>query len=186
MKNNDLIGIFGPIVAFSGVLVSIFINRSWWSFTNNAISDMGRLGQPNNYVLDLSLIVGGALMFYFAISIRRNMPNIISYIGEYLFVISLFFLILIGAFPEGTYMHGIVSRAFFYLGTVALLIMGSGLIMGKEVHYGLTIVLTMIIAVILGLITLSMFSGIAIPELVGGLTISFSYYTLLWRDVQHK
>ncbi|WP_367884320.1 hypothetical protein [Thermococcus sp. JCM 11816] len=47
MKRSQLwAGLIAPLVAYSGILTAIYVNRSWWRLTDNAISDLGKLGLP--------------------------------------------------------------------------------------------------------------------------------------------
>ncbi len=178
MKFWKICGIAGPLIAFFGIAVAVWINRDWWSITDNAISDLGRLGLEYNYVLNLSLIISGLITLYSSFYVVRNLKDYISMSGMILFVLSLIGLTLIGIFPEGTSLHGVVSYIFFYGGTFAMLIGGIGLSIQK-IRVGWIIVSIIIVEIVLAEISLGIFRGVAIPELIAALGIVSSYYLIL-------
>ncbi len=178
MKRIALSGFLGPLIAFMGIGIAIFINRDWWSLTDNAISDMGRIGLAYNFVLNLSLILSALVTIPSAVWMGRERKELLVRVGVLFFIVALVGLLLIGVFPEGTSPHGVVSYFFFYGGTIAMFIAGLGLAMGKRV-YGYSIITVVVIEGILAHIALATFPGVAIAELIAAIGIVSSYYLLL-------
>ena len=180
VKHYITAGFAGPIISFTGIFIAVLINRDWWTLTDNAISDLGKLGLQYNYVLNLSLIVGGAVTFYSTWFMKDRMQSAISKIGFYFFMITIFSLSLIGIFPEGTAPHGTVSKIFFYGGTLALLIVAVGIFYEGEKKIGLIMTGMLLTEIYLGEFSLLLFKGIAISELIAAIGIVSSYYLLLY------
>ncbi|WP_297552281.1 DUF998 domain-containing protein, partial [Thermococcus sp.] len=123
-KSQLLAGIFAPIVALTGIGTAILINRSWWRLTDNAISDLGKLGLPHNWVLNVSLIVSAIMAIYYAVGLVGEVSNTIEKLGVGVLIVGLAFLALIGLFPEGTSPHYYVSWGFFVFSSLGFLITG--------------------------------------------------------------
>ncbi len=168
MKRSQLLaGIFAPIIALAGIGTAIFINRSWWRLTDNAISDLGKLGLPYNWVLNVSLIVSAVLAGYYSLGLLKEASNTVEKLGIGLFLTGIFFLALIGIFPEGTGPHYYVSWGFFIFASLGFLITGIG--MGLSGEKGLAVFSVAIFAVgwALALWAKNRFPGIAPAEFVG-------------------
>jgi hypothetical membrane protein len=182
MKRSQLwAGLVAPIVAYSGILTAIYVNRSWWKLTDNAISDLGKLGLPHNWLLNVPLVVTAVLGAYYALGLLEEVRNSVEKAGIWVFVIGLVFLALIGIFPEGTSPHYYVSWGFFLTAGFGLLIagVGIGLSRNREVLY-FTVAL-FIIAWALAFWAMRTFKGVAIPEFIGALAVTVWHYVLLFK-----
>ncbi len=181
MKKEIILGYVGPLIAIIGIAISAIINRSWWSLTNNAISDMGAVGVPYNYVLNISFMISSVVtMSSIGICIKEENKKIIK-LALGLFALSILNLFLIGTFPEGTEFHGFVSKMFFYVGTISLLTAGLGMAYFR-IKEGYIIITIILIEILLGEMALHYFRGIAIAEIIAAIGIIASYYIYL----QHK
>ncbi len=174
-------GFLGPIISFAGIGAAIYIHRDWWRVTQNAISDLGAVGVPHNYVLNLSLITGGILAMVGAIFLLREMNGRITKTGTEIFVISLAFLTMIGLFPEKTPPHGFVSHMFFYLGIIGLQVAGCGGYWEGEFSKGASaaMVLITMLGASAAVVALAIFPGIAVAEFIGAGTIIGAYFIAL-------
>ena len=178
MKKEIILGYFGPLIAIIGIATSAIINRSWWSLTNNAISDMGAVGVPYNYVLNVSFMISSVVTITsIGICIKEEDKKIIK-LALGLFALSILNLFLIGTFPEGTKFHGFVSKMFFYIGTLSLLTAGLGMAYFK-IKEGFIIIAIILIEILLGEMALHCFRGIAIAEIIAAIGITASYYIYL-------
>jgi len=174
-------GIIGPLIAFVGIALAIFVNRDWWSLTNNAISDLGHINREYNYILNISLMLSATVTFpsiiYYAKSALENRKFVLLS-GLILFAMAIVGLFLIGVFPEGSSLHGKVSYFFFYGGTFSMLIIGIGLGVEKCL-LGHIIVIIIIVEIILAEYALMVFNGVAISEFIAAISIVSSYYLYL-------
>ncbi len=187
MKKYIITGFLGPIIAFSGIIAAAVINRDWWSITDNAISDMGHVGLPYNYVLNISLIIAGILTFHSTWFLKDRMKSHVSKGGFYFFMFAIACLALIGVFPEGTKLHGPVSYTFFYGGTIALLIVGSGIFFEGEKKIGATMIGIILVEIALAEWAQFAFKGVAISEIIAALGIVSSYYlTIYTRGIKEQ
>jgi len=169
-------GVISPILAFSCIIVAIltYPNFSW---TNNALSDLGIVTGLTASIFNFGLLASGLLAFIFSVFglLAYFRRNIIGKIGSLVFAAATIALMAIGIFNE-TFKptHYIVSVGFFTLAPVALLILIGGFYLCKDRK---TIVFTIFIAVIAAVVwivqlLLRSFPNVAIPEFVSGLAFS--------------
>ena len=153
-------GILLPATVFMCIGFAI-ANSPWFSWTHNALSDLGAEG-VSAFFFNSGMILGGVLAFVFSLGLMKILSN---RTGAYILSLSSLALIGIGVFPE-TIMtpHFITSAAFFVLLTVSLLIIGLTIKQDKfERNMGGLAILFGIFA-ISSIILLLPFDGIAIPE----------------------
>lgn len=174
-------GLITPLVAYSGILTAIYVNRSWWRLTDNAISDLGKIGLPNNWLLNAPLVITAALGMYYALGLLEEVRNSVEKAGIWVFVIGLAFLALIGIFPEGTSPHYYVSWGFFLTAGFGLLIAGVGIGLAGEKKMLYFTVTLFALAWVLALWAMRTFKGVAIPEFIGALAVTVWHYVLLFK-----
>ncbi|WP_297469691.1 DUF998 domain-containing protein [Thermococcus sp.] len=180
-KSQLYAGILAPIVALSGIGVGVFLNRSWWQLTENAISDLGRLGLRYNWVLNVSLVISAVLAIYYAIGLLGEVRSLIEKAGIVIFIVGLGFLALIGIFPEGTSTHYYVSWGFFVFSSLGLLIAGIGMGLSGEKGLAVFTVALFITGWVLATWARNHFAGVAPAEFVGVFGIVAWHYTLIWK-----
>lgn len=101
MKRSQLwAGLIAPLVAYSGILTAIYVNRSWWRLTDNAISDLGKLGLPNNWLLNVPLVITAVLAIYYALGVLDMARNSVEKAGIWVLIAGFVFLALIGIFQR--------------------------------------------------------------------------------------
>jgi len=180
MKRNQLLaGILAPVVALTGIGVAIFINRSWWTLTGNAISDLGRVGLPHNWVLNTAFVISALLGIYYAVGLLGESRNRIEKAGICIFAVGLGFLAMIGIFPEGTGPHYYVSWAFFITASIGFLITGVGFWAAGERNAFLFTSALFVTGWCLALWAHGHFKGVAVAEFIGAFTISLWYYATM-------
>ncbi len=179
-----LAGLVAPIVAFSGIGVAVYINRSWWHLTENAISDLGRVGLPHNYVLNVSFVVASALMIYCFSGWEPK--NAVEKVGIITFSVGVAFLALIGMFPEGTTPHYYVSWGFFLISSVGIVVAGVG--MGASEERGMAIFSISLFVILWGMAIWAMksFRGVAPAELIGSVGLMAWYYVAMALKLKAK
>ena len=169
-------GIIAPIIAFTCILLAI-ASYSQFSWTNNALSDLGIISGLTGPLFNLGLLASGLLAFSFAIfGLFNYLGKIwVGKIGSSFFAAATLSLICIGIFNENfSPTHYLVSVAFFVLVPISLFIVTS--VFWLNHHRGMAIFTFLIaIAVVLPWLLLFTFNyvpNVAIPEFLSGLAVS--------------
>ncbi len=114
----DLIFYITTMMLFlAGVLLSIYLNP-WFSFTKNALSDLGNPKRTSfYYIFNYTLMVSGTLFTIYMFGFfRKYRPKTALLLG-----LASFFLVLVGYFHEGYKgTHFVVSLLFFFNGITGL------------------------------------------------------------------
>ena len=174
-------GLLSPLIGLGGVLTAIIINRSWWSITDNAISDMGRVGLRHNWVMNSALIIAAILGIYYASGLLMELKSSLQKLGAGIFILGLFSLMAIGLFPEGTSPHYYVSWAFFVMAGLGMLITGIGFYMKGDRNFGAFTAALFVIAWFLAATAMKTFRGVAVSEFIGIFGIVIWHYALFMR-----
>ncbi len=168
------IAVFLPIIFLAGLVIALSRNP-WFSFTNNALSDMGSLKNPERWYFNGFLMAFTVVGFIAAFGALKNGLS-------YLMPLAMVFLFLVGVFPEELPYHTPSAVLFYVLALADIAIVGiklgrSGAFVGYL--WSLTAVLTFFL--MLYLLKGRVFKGLAIPEMVGAITILgwFVYVGLL-------
>ena len=176
-RTGVLAGAAAPLTSFVFIAAAI-LTHPWFSFSANALSDLGALGVRDNWIFCAGLILSGllALLFsYYLLSISDGMGE---KAGSSLFFAASVFLALIGIFPEGTAPHFAISLSFYILGAASIAVFGTVLIIEKNGIYGSISLLILISAFCMVLIP--KWSAIAIPETIGASAISAWVYLMIY------
>jgi hypothetical membrane protein len=170
-----------PIIFIVGLLI-VLSRNPWFSFTGNALSDMGSVRNPVNYYFNGFLMVFAVIGFIAAIGALRNGLS-------YLMPLAMVFLFLVGVFPEEYAPHAPVAVSFYVLALVDITIIGLKLGRnGMSAGYIWSVLAVLAFALMLYLVKARVFKGLAIPELVGAATILawFVYIGLLQLEVRRN
>ncbi len=175
-----LFGILSPIIAFLFISISILVHP-WFSFADNALSELGAVNTPYNIIFNFGLVLAGSTGLIFTLGLSKLLQSRLENIGGLLFGGGTFFLIMIGVFPMGTSPHFIVSVIFYTLCTLGMIIIGTGKILRKSERiwgiFTLSIVILGLISVVL-LTTIPYDLGAAIPEIIGA--IVFAEFSIIF------
>ena len=191
MKRYEYVGLIAPWVGIIGIFIAIAFNTSWWSLTNNAISDLGNIKRPwvnHPYILNTTLMLAGAMVTYYLVNLFRDMQELIGKIGCIIFLLGGISLFLIGVFPEeasilGFEPHYYVSWGFFLLAGFGILIIGICALLRNAKGFGIFSLLLFILTWILAYYELHAFKGVAIAEFTGVLSFSlWLYVATLWKE----
>lgn len=174
-------GILAPIVAWVFITISILINP-WFRWADNALSDLGTVGRPYNFVYNSGLIIAGALFLVFLSGLSRQMTRKPSRIGIIFWYLCGISLILVGVFPDGDPfdIHVPVSLSFFVCGALAYGILGFDFLFERSERVFGVLMLSIIglsVLVYLLLMTIPM-EGVAIHEAV--YAIAFSEFSIIF------
>ncbi|WP_297534475.1 DUF998 domain-containing protein [Thermococcus sp.] len=167
-----------PIIFIVGLAIIIHANP-WFSFTNNALSDMGSLKNPNRGLFN------GFLMFFAVVAM---VPSVVAFKHglSYLMPFALVFLFLVGVFPEETPYHTPSAVLFYVLALADIALVGIKLGRKNPVNYFWSVLSVVVFLTMLYLIRARVFKGLAIPELIGAFFILawFVYIGILLRGLK--
>lgn len=168
------LGVSFPIIFTVGVLI-VLSQNPWFSFTDNALSDMGSIKNPVNYYFNGFIMLLAVLGFITSIGAFKNGLS-------YLMPIAMVFLFLVGVFPEEYAPHGPSAILFYVLALADIAVIGIKLGRnGVSVGHAWSLLAVMTFALMVYLVKARVFKGLAVPELVGAATILawFVYIGLL-------
>lgn len=175
IRLSGIMGIIAPIIAFTCILLSI-ASYPPFSWTNNALSDLGIKGGITAPLFNGGLMISGILALIFAAGLLK-LPNksIVGKIGVLVFALAALALITGGVFPENAKpMHYYASVAFFVFFLIAMLVIACSSLYAKSVKTGLFTLTVAIIAAAPWAIEFSVriVLGIAIPEAISAVVAS--------------
>jgi hypothetical membrane protein len=169
-------GMLAPVVAFICILSAIATYPTF-SWTNNALSDLGVVEGITAELFNFGLFASGLLAFNFAVfglfSYLRKSPA--GKIGSVVFAAATLALIAISVFNEHySPTHYVVSVAFFTLAPIALFTLAAGFLL---CHMRKIAVFTVVVGIAATLPWLLLFAvnyvpNVAIPEFLSGIAIS--------------
>jgi hypothetical membrane protein len=183
-------GIVAPIVAFVCILTAI-ASYPTFSWTNNALSDLGVIPGITASLFNFGLLASGILAFNFAIFglFTYFGKSWVGKIGSVVFAAATLALIAISVFNEHfSPTHYLVSVAFFTLAPIALFILTVGFwlcrmrgLAGFTVAVGIAAALPWLL-----LFGYNYVPNVAIPEFLSGLAVSAWVIVLGIRMLRSK
>jgi hypothetical membrane protein len=169
-------GIIAPIIAFVCILTAI-TSYPTFSWTNNALSDLGVVSDLTALLFNFGLFISGVLAFNFSIFGLFNYfrKSWVGKIGSIVFGAATIALIAISVFNENfSPTHYLVSVAFFTLAPIALFILTFGFWLSHQrgmaaftVAIGVAAALPWILLFIFNYVP-----NVAIPEFLSALVVS--------------
>ncbi|HZY41337.1 MAG TPA: DUF998 domain-containing protein [Anaerolineae bacterium] len=157
-------GLLTPIITLTLIFVSIRLSP-WFSWHDNALSDMGVSTTPN--VLNAALLIGGGLQLVFVLGGLRPAigPGKLARLGFWALLIGALALPLVGIFTEAYgRTHYYIAATYFLATPLGYILLGSATIKrGQPVEGSLSMAAG--IAAILA-ITLVPHKRIAVPEIL--------------------
>lgn len=169
-------GIAAPILSFVCILTAI-ASYPQFSWTNNALSDLGIIPGITGPLFNFGLYASGFLALNFAIFglFTYFGKSWVGKIGSVVFAAATVALIAIGVFNEsfsGT--HYLVSVAFFMLAPISLFIITCAFWLTHQRGMAVFTVLVGVAAVLpwLLLFAFNYVPNVAIPEFLSGLAVS--------------
>jgi hypothetical membrane protein len=169
-------GIVAPAIGFTCILIAI-ASYPAFSWTNNALSDLGIIPGITGPLFNFGLVASGLLSFNFAIFglFTYLGKSGVGKIGSAFFAAATVALIAIGVFNESfSPTHYLVSVAFFVLAPISLFITTCAFWLS---HQRGMAVFTVAVGVAAALPWLLLFAfnyvpNVAVPEFVSGLAVS--------------
>jgi hypothetical membrane protein len=169
-------GIVAPIVGFICILSAI-ATYPQFSWTNNALSDLGVVPGITENLFNFGLFASGLLAFNFALFglVTYFGKSWVGKIGSAVFAASTLALIAIGVFNENfSPTHYLVSVGFFMLAPISLFILTCGFWLSHQRGMAVFTVLVGLAAALpwLLLFAFNYVPNVAIPEFLSGLAVS--------------
>jgi hypothetical membrane protein len=177
-------GIVTPVLAFTCILIAV-ASYPQFSWTNNALSDLGIIAGITGPLFNFGLYSSGLFAFNFAVFglFTYLGKSWVGKIGAVTFVATGLALMGIGFFPENVApYHYLFSVAFFVLLPISLLVITGAFALERQTKMAL---FTLLIAIAAALPWMLLFafhyvSGVAIPEFASALagsawTVVLSY-----------
>jgi hypothetical membrane protein len=169
-------GLLAVLVIYVSIFTAALLSPSF-SWTTNAISDLGAVGVDRSWILNGGLVAGSVLSLLFIIGVFKDSENILERAGATVLVVVYVLSGLIAVFPYGTSPHIPVALAFFALYPIGVLIYAAGNVRGQKAAFGSIGIglagLYVLFIVAWAVVFPPSEMGIAIPELVGGLVLDF-------------
>ena len=171
VKLVRLLGFFGvitPVVGFTMIFIAIR-TAPWFSWTGNALSDLGVEGFTAA-IFNAGLAMTGAVMMVFSLSIHEfTKGDLIGQAGFGLLLAASFLLIGIGVFPETAGpIHYYVSVAFFVAVPLSLLVLSIYFLRNSMRNIG---IFTAAVGSLAALVWIPRWRAVAIPETLSSLAV---------------
>ncbi len=169
-------GFLTPVLAFACILGAIASYPSF-SWTNNALSDLGVVSGVTGLLFNFGLCASGFLGLIFAVFGLFSYlgKNVVGKVGASTFAASIVALIAIGVFNENfSGIHFAVSVAFFVLAPISLFIITGAFALSRQKRAAILTAATGVVAALpwLLLFVFRYVQGVAIPETISGLAVS--------------
>jgi len=167
-----LCGVVAPVFTLGLILTAVAISP-WFSWQNDALSDMGV--SPAALIFNTALIVGGVLNVGLALGVGQWAgPGWLARLGSGGLLVAAVLLALIGVITEDhTAPHVAVAAGYFLLTPASYLLLGTAwLRRGVRVPGILTVAAGVAALVLIALTPHHVRAGIAVPEILTALVIS--------------
>ena len=170
-KISGISGMIVPFIAFTLILLAIAYSPNF-SWTENALSDLGVQEGVTAVLFNTGLIIGGILGVLFAAGLFTLLQeSLLSRIGAFVFVLDTLALTAIGVFPENVEpLHFYASVTFFALLPVSMFLLGAAFLRMSRMKLGFFTFVTAMVAAIVWIVPFG--QGVAIPETLSGLSAS--------------
>jgi hypothetical membrane protein len=188
-KIGVVAGFLAPVVVFAFVTAAILSYPSF-SWTDNALSDLGVVPGITSVLFTLGLCGGGVLAFVFAAwgLYRYVGESVIGKVGAIFFAASTLMLICIGIFNESFRpTHYLFSVAFFLLAPLAFFILTAGFYLKRRRNLAVFTIITALIAALPWILQLTIryVPNVAIPEAISGAAVGI-WVILLSTSILQK
>lgn len=166
-------GVLSVAVSLGAIVAAILISPQF-SWTANALSDLGRASWESTLVFNYGLIVAGLLALPVGIILARNARRLLHAAGSIAFSLAAVCLSLIGVFALPAPEHGLVAIGFFLSFTVGFFLYGAGDVRAGARRWGVSTVGLGIVHILTWILWISAGGpgGLAIPEIIGSACLS--------------
>lgn len=175
IKICGICGVLSPMLSFTFISLSI-VTFPEFSWTENALSDLGVKEGFTAVLFNYGLIIGGIFALVFALGLFKFLQEkLLGRIGAFLFILDALSLVAIGVFPENFgRIHHYVSVMFFAFFPMSILIICATFLNIGKVKIGLfTFAVALVVAIVwIMQFTVKFGSNVAIPETLSALSAS--------------
>ena len=170
LKMSGISGMIAPIIAFTLILLAIAYSPNF-SWTENALSDLGVQEGVTSTLFNSGLIISGVLGLLFATGLFKFLQGtLLSRIGAFASVLDAVALIAIGVFPKNVKpIHFYASVTFFTFFPISMFFFSAAFLQTSKTKLGLFTIIAAIIAAIVW--TVPFGRGVAIPETISALSV---------------
>jgi hypothetical membrane protein len=172
--------VVATVVAFGAILTATTV-APWFSWTGNALSDLGHGERATATLFNGGLIVAGLVGAVFPLWLAFDIDGVLHRLGAITVAVTLVDLALIGVFPTPHDLHGAVSVVFFVGVTLGLVVWGVGDIVADRRLRGGAIATAGFLHGVFWVIWFSSvvpYEGVAIPEFVGAVALAGTALTI--------
>jgi hypothetical membrane protein len=166
--------VVAAVVAFGAILTATLV-APWFSWTGNALSDLGHHDRATATVFNGGLIAAGLVGAVFPVWLVIDADGIVRRLGAAVIAATLVDLALIGVFPTPHGLHGTVSVLFFVGVTLGLVVWGTGDLAAGRRRRGGAIASGGLFHAAFWVVWMSSavpYEGVAIPEFVGAVVLT--------------
>jgi hypothetical membrane protein len=166
--------VVATFVAFGAILTAT-TTAPWFSWTSNALSDLGHHERATATVFNGGLIVAGLVGAVFPLWLVFDIDGTVRRLGAAVLAATLVDLALIGFFPTPHDLHGTVSVLFFVGVTLGLVVWGVGDIVADRRLRGGAVASAGVFHAAFWIVwwsSLVPYEGVAIPEFVGAVALA--------------
>lgn len=166
--------VVATVVAFGAILTATVL-APWFSWTGNALSDLGHHERATAPLFNGGLIAAGLLGAVFPAWLVLERDGLLHRIGAAIVGATLVDLALIGVFPTPMDLHVTVSVLFFVGVTLGLIVWGVADALGEHPGRGTAFALAGVGHALFWAVWASdlvPYEGVAIPELVGAIALA--------------
>jgi hypothetical membrane protein len=183
-------GILAPTLAFTCILIAI-ASYPQFSWTSNALSDLGVISGITGIVFNFGLCATGFLGLIFAsLGLFDYMgKGWVGKIGVIVFVVATLALVAIGVFTESFRgIHYIVSVAFFGLTPISIFIITCAFLLAHQTKMAVFTVLVGVAAALPWLLqfTFNYVPNVAVPEFLSGFAVSIWTISISLKILKHS
>ncbi len=183
-------GIAAPVIAFACILSAI-LSYSPFSWTTNALSDLGVVEGVTMVVFNSGLVAAGVLGFIFAVLGLYGYfkKSVAGRVGSVFFAGACAALVCIGVFNEHfSPTHYIVSVLFFSLAPIALFTLTIAFYRGRNRNLAAFSVLIGIAAAIPWILQFTLYyvPNVAIPEIISAILVGAWAVTVSVKILQTR
>jgi hypothetical membrane protein len=172
--------VVATVVAFGAILTATTV-APWFSWTENALSDLGHHERATANLFNGGLIVAGLIGSAFPLWLVFDTECFLRRLGAVIVAVTLVDLALIGVFPTPHDLHRTVSVVFFVGVTLGLIVWGVGDTVADRRLRGGAIAVSGLFHGVLWVVWFSSivpYKGVAVPEFVGAVALAGTALTV--------
>lgn len=167
-------GVLAPVVALGAILVATVVSPTF-TWTGNALSDLGARDAETSVIFNTGLILGGVIALPFAVRIAETARNRVEMGGAGVFALTGAAMSAIGVFPTGTDLHFPAAAGFYLLLSLSLWTYGAGNALAGDAGLGSLTVLLGVVNVAAWAVYVVVYAprglSVALPEIVGAVVL---------------